>query len=242
MYAEDMYNVAVGSLNPPADPRIAVSGWNIVGYLTAQDALIPSRSAPHQRLGVDAAKRVFFGFLARDRSDPTSFVAVVRGTEGIVEWLIDAEFLLIPHPRHAGTQVEQGFWNIYQTMSLADSATGLTTYQNAAEGIAKAIDAGTVTVTGHSLGSALATYLADDLAERLESRASACLFTSPRTAMPHGCRCSPPRSRAINFSTTFLTLSPMFRRSDMQHFPMPLSFNPRQRRRVSDSIFSAITM
>jgi hypothetical protein len=50
MYAEDMYNAAIGSLNPPADPRIAVSGWTIVRYLTAQDVLIPARSAPRLRM------------------------------------------------------------------------------------------------------------------------------------------------------------------------------------------------
>jgi hypothetical protein len=33
MYAEDMYTV--GSLNPPADPRIAGAGWTIEGYVTA---------------------------------------------------------------------------------------------------------------------------------------------------------------------------------------------------------------
>jgi len=181
MYAEDMYDVAVGSLNPAADPRIATSGWTIVGYLTALDALIPAKGAPSQRLSIDGAKRVFFGFLARNNADPTSFVAVVRGTEGIVEWVIDAEFLLIPHPRHAGVQVEQGFWNIYQTMSLADPATGLTTHQNAAEGVAALVGTGSVVVTGHSLGSALATYFTDDLAERLGSSVSACLFASSRT-------------------------------------------------------------
>jgi len=100
----------------------------------------------------------------------------------MVEWIIDAEFLLIPHPRHPGVQVEQGFWGIYQTMSLADPNTGVTTAQNATEGVAKlAGDAGTVVASGHSLGSALATYFTDDLAERIGPRASACLFASPRT-------------------------------------------------------------
>jgi triacylglycerol lipase len=181
MYVEDMYNAAPGSINPPADPRIAASGWTIVGYLTAQDVLFPAKDAPHQRLSINGAKRVFFGILAVNNADPTSYVAAIRGTDGFVEWVIDGEFLLIPHPRHAGVMVEQGFWNIYQTMSLADPGTGLTTHQNAAEGVAKVVGTDTVVVTGHSLGSALATYFTDDLAERLGSSVSACLFASPRT-------------------------------------------------------------
>ena len=181
MYAEDMYSAAVGSLNPSADPQIAAAGWTIVGYLTAQDALIPAKGAPRRTLRVDQANRVFFGFVARNKADPTSYIAAVRGTEGIVEWVIDAEFLLIPHPRHAGVQVEQGFWSIYQTLSLADPASGVTTHQNAAEGVAKLVGADKITVTGHSLGSALATYFTEDLAERLGPRTSACLFASPRT-------------------------------------------------------------
>jgi triacylglycerol lipase len=181
MYVEDMYSAALGSLNPPADPRIAASGWSIVAYLTAQDVLIPPKSAPRQRLSINGAKRVFFGVLAKSDADLTSYVAAIRGTDGFVEWVIDGEFLPIPHPRHAGVMVEQGFWNIYQTMSLADPATGLTTHQNAAEGVAKTVGTGTVVVTGHSLGSALATYFTDDLAERLGSSVSACLFASPRT-------------------------------------------------------------
>lgn len=50
--------------------------------------------------------------------------------------------------------------------------------------VAKVVGTGTVVVTGHSLGSALATYFTDDLAERLGSRVSGCLFASPRTGDP----------------------------------------------------------
>ena len=118
MYVEDMYSAAPGSLIPPADPRIAASGWSIVAYLTAQDVLIPPKSAPRQRLSINGAKRVFFGVLAKSDADPTSYVAAIRGTDGFVEWVIDGEFLPIPHPRHAGVMVEQGFWNIYQRPGL----------------------------------------------------------------------------------------------------------------------------
>jgi triacylglycerol lipase len=179
MFAEDMYASAIGSLNPPADDRIGKSGWTIVAYLTAQDALFPQKDAARRHISL--SKQVFFGFLARNTDDPTVHAAVIRGTDGIVEWVIDAEFLLIPHPRHPDARVEQGFWSIYQTMSLADPKTGLTTHQNAVEGVAQIVGTGTVIVAGHSLGSALATYLADDLAERLGAKVSACLFASPRT-------------------------------------------------------------
>jgi triacylglycerol lipase len=178
MDTEDMYTV--GALAPPADPRIT-AGWTILAYVTAHDALFPAPGAANRQLAVDPTSRVFFGCLARSNTDPTSHVVTVRGTDGIVEWIIDAEFALIPHPRHPGTQVEQGFWNIYQTMSLADPQTGATIYQNAAEGIAKLVGTNNVVVAGHSLGSALATYLTDDVAERLGAKVSACLFASPRT-------------------------------------------------------------
>jgi hypothetical protein len=178
MYAEDMY--VEGKLLPKAEPRIAAAGWDIVGHLTANDVLIPAPSDARQRLSIDRSQRVFYGFLAKSQADPTVFVVAVRGTDGLVEWLIDAEFLLVPHPRHAGTQVEQGFFGIYQTMSLTDPA-GVITNSSAAAGIAAMVGAGTVTITGHSLGSALATYLTQDVAAQLGARATACLFASPRT-------------------------------------------------------------
>ena len=150
--------------------------------MTAQDALFPPKGASRQRLSVDGTERVFFGVLARNNGDQTSYVAVIRGTDGFVEWIIDAEFLLIPHPRHAGVQVEQGFRNIASDdKPAADPTTGLTTHQNAAEGVAQLVGISTLVVIGHSLGSALATYFTDDLADRLGSRVSACLFASPRT-------------------------------------------------------------
>jgi hypothetical protein len=181
MYAEDMYTP--GALKPALDPRILAAGWTVVSYLTAHDAVFPADTDADRTLDVSNTARVFFGFVAQNNTDH-SYVAVIRGTDGIVEWVIDAEFVLIPHPRHAGVRIEQGFWNIYQTLSLANPSTGVTTYQNAAEGIAALVGAGTVVVAGHSLGSALATYLTDDLADRLGPRATACLFASPRTGDP----------------------------------------------------------
>lgn len=110
MYAEDMYAAALGTLNPPADARIAADGWKVVGYLTAQDALVPTKGASNRKLGIDHGKRVFYGFVAQSLTSQTSYVAAIRGTEGMIEWVIDAEFVPIPHPRYPGARVEQGFW------------------------------------------------------------------------------------------------------------------------------------
>jgi hypothetical protein len=178
MYAEDMY--ALGSQQPKAEPRIDNDGWEVIGHLIANDVLIPQPNDANQRLSINRSQRVFYGFLARRKTDPNSFVVAVRGTDGLIEWLIDAEFLLIKHPTHPTTQVEQGFWGIYQTMSLVEVATG-TNHAIAADGIASMVGAGSVAITGHSLGSAIATYLTFDVAVKLGPRATACLFASPRT-------------------------------------------------------------
>lgn len=179
MVAEDMYEAALGTLAPAVDTRIAEAGWKVVAYLTAQDVIIPPKGSPDQTLHINHTNRVFYGYVAQSVVNPQNFVAAIRGTEGIIEWLIDADFVPIPHPRYPNARVEQGFWSIYQTMSLADLA-GVTTSQNAAEGIEKLVGDGSIMVVGHSLGSALATFLVEDVAERRPS-ATACLFASPRT-------------------------------------------------------------
>jgi triacylglycerol lipase len=178
MVAEDMY-ATLGTLAPPVDARIAAAGWNVVAYVTAQDVIIPPKESPDQTLHINHGSRVFYGYVAQSATNPKTFVAAIRGTEGIIEWLIDADFVPIPHPRYPGARVEQGFWSIYQTMSLAD-LKGVTTSQNAAEGIEKLVGDGSIMVVGHSLGSALATFFVGDIAER-QPKVTACLFASPRT-------------------------------------------------------------
>jgi len=176
MYAMNMYSGMKGAacLNPPADPGLA-AGWQIAGYLTANDAVFPPQS------GLGAGAEVNYGFVARNLADPTSYVAVIRGTDGFIEWIEDAEFVPIPHPRLAGLTVEQGFWGIYASMRLI-APDGSQLAAAAADGIPTLLGAnGTLMVVGHSLGSAIATYLSLDLARGpLGARVSACLFASPQ--------------------------------------------------------------
>jgi triacylglycerol lipase len=162
MHAMDMYRVNTASLTPTAAPGLTAAGWTVLGYITGDDALL--RQGPLQRAG----NAVCYGFLAGRPSG--EMVAVIRGTDGFV---LSAGL---------GTMlVEQGFWSLYQSMQLIDLA-GAPRGALAPAIAAVAGATGTVTVIGHSLGSALATYLTLDLGRgALGGRTLACLFASPRT-------------------------------------------------------------
>ncbi|HTW68817.1 MAG TPA: hypothetical protein VME47_02915 [Acetobacteraceae bacterium] len=167
-------------LTPSPDPRIAAEGWTIVAYIVAHDALFQSGNT------VLGGTEAYYGFLAKSSAGSPSFVALVRGTNGFLEWIEDAEFAPMPHPTLPGATVEQGFWGIYASMRLLD-LNGSQIGANVADAIASLVGPGTLTVIGHSLGSALSTYLTYDLADpsaspsRLGPRVSACLFASPQT-------------------------------------------------------------
>jgi triacylglycerol lipase len=181
MHAMDMYRLAAGSLTPQSAPGLTKAGWTILAYITGKDSLL--RKGPLQ-LG---DQTVCYGFLAKDASG--GIVAVIRGTDGFVEWIEDAEFQPIRYspqlglPAGSGTiLVEEGFWTLYASMKLIDSGGALLGPLAPAIATAAARAAGSVTVVGHSLGSALATYLSLDLARGgVGERVSACLFASPHT-------------------------------------------------------------
>jgi triacylglycerol lipase len=179
MHAMDMFRVG-GSLTPPAAPGLTAAGWTVRAYITGNDTLLDK--GPLELKGAV----VFYGYLA-DRA-PGELAAVIRGTDGFVEWIEDGEFppILyapqIPLPAtQASISVEQGFSTLYASMQLI-SPTGAALGALAPAITNTAGSTGTVTVVGHSLGAALATYLTIDLArEGLGPRVSACLFASPHT-------------------------------------------------------------
>lgn len=173
-YAMDMYTGPMGraTLEPPPDPRLAPD-WALRSYVCGTDAVLHLKNP--LALGQD---NVCYGFLAESSARPGAFVAVIRGTDGILEWVEDGEFVPVRCP--AGGMVEQGFWSLYQTLRLRTAGQ----MGDLVAGITAAVgSAGTLMVVAHSLGSALATYLTMDLADpaRLGSRVSACLFASPQT-------------------------------------------------------------
>lgn len=173
MYAMDQYLADPTNLAPSPDPRL--SSWQVVGYLTAMDCVLRSGAAAKQ------GDERCYGYLAESLDAPGTFVAAIRGTNGIIEWIEDAEFSSVPHPT-AG-KVESGFWGIYASMSYRPiGQCGSMPTVMAASGIAAAVGSGSLTVIGHSLGAPLAAYLTFDLAaiDLLGDRVQGCFFASPR--------------------------------------------------------------
>ncbi|MEO9090628.1 MAG: lipase family protein [Rhodanobacter sp.] len=175
MYAEDMLGSQAVGLAPAIDPRCA-GEWTLLGHLVARNAVF---GAQKLQLG-DAA---YYGFVAVSKNDPTNVTAVVRGTEAPVEWLENFEGLLIDRPTVGW--VEQGFDSFYGSMTyvaLGGAPAGATAL-SAASAIAASLAAGvSVTVIGHSLGAALASYLMLDLATvpGRSYRVEGSLFACPR--------------------------------------------------------------
>jgi triacylglycerol lipase len=181
MHAMDMYRAQPGSPTPPPAAGLVASGWNVVGYVVGTDTALPRGVPGPLRM---AAQTVCYGFAARNAAGEP--VVAIRGTDGFVEWIEDAEFVPIPYaPATAlpaggpAITVERGFWGIYASLRLVDpSGAALGVLAPAVGQLAGA--AGPVTIVGHSLGSALATYLTLDLGRAvLGARVSACLFASP---------------------------------------------------------------
>jgi len=113
-------------------------------------------------------------------------VIAVRGTEGIQEWIHDAQFLMVPCPFMASAgHTEDGFTAMYLSMTT-DSAPGSQPVVKALPGLAFARPVTSLTICGHSLGGALVTLLALDVAANTSFKnPTVYTYASPRTGGPH---------------------------------------------------------
>ncbi|XP_019170224.1 PREDICTED: phospholipase A1-IIgamma-like [Ipomoea nil] len=121
-----------------------------------------------------------------------------RGTIRTLEWVSDLEFLLVPAPEIFGAgaspQVHRGFYNLYSSEN-PDSAFNIKSARDQVLGEVKRLvelyknEEVSITVCGHSLGAALATLNAIDIAKNGTNTTSAgksfpvtgFVYASPRT-------------------------------------------------------------
>jgi triacylglycerol lipase len=132
-------------------------------------------SAPWELFSTFSARLPFhetesFGFVARDVTTGDVYVAF-RGTEGLDDWLINVEVRQVAQ-QHGWGMVESGFSNVYDQCSSVIRDT------------VRSLSPGRVYVTGHSLGSALATLCAVDLKAAVGITPILYTFASPRTGDP----------------------------------------------------------
>lgn len=109
-------------------------------------------------------------------------VIAIRGTDGIWEWIHDAEFKQVPCPFLAGAgNTEDGFTALYNSLRIAvDPASS--TVVNALATLPFHTPIGSMTIIGHSLGGALATLLALDVAANTSFKNPIVYtYASPRT-------------------------------------------------------------
>lgn len=180
MYGWDMCNNDLYCLSPTPDPRIATEGWHVMGYISGNDNILKSgKNIRRKMLDVssDCDNRVCYGYLANNSTN--DYVAVIRGTDGAEEWFDDFDFILCEPKAPLKGKVDGGFYGIYKTLQFS---TKTSSNKQLAAGIAQTIAGANITVLGHSLGSALATYLTAELVALLSpSQVTACLFASPKT-------------------------------------------------------------
>lgn len=187
LYAWDMCDADMNPESCTLDPRIDADGWEVAGIITGADNIIISgpegiRQSRMSAGGRDDRKR--YGFIAKNKTNPNELVAVIRGTDGAEEWFDDLVFIAKKPGGIFEGRVETGFFDIYESLeyfplSNPNESVPLT------QGITNtAGDKGTVMILGHSLGSAIATYLTfaltspDSLGN---DRVTAILFASPKT-------------------------------------------------------------
>jgi hypothetical protein len=113
----------------------------------------------------------------------TGDVAIaIRGTEGILEWIHDVEFDLVPCPFLVGAgHTEDGFTDMYQSLRTGAQPDSPTVVNSLAK-LPFPHPVTSVTICGHSLGGALATLLALDVAANtVFTDPAVYTYGSPRT-------------------------------------------------------------
>jgi lipase (class 3) len=129
-------------------------------------------------------RRVSIGLVLQDPATGDAVIAI-RGTEGILEWVQDARFFLVPCPFLTGAgHTEDGFTSVYSSFTV-DPALGSASVTRSLAGLPWKKPPQSLTICGHSLGGALATLLTLDVAANTTfTNPAVYTYASPRTGDP----------------------------------------------------------
>ena len=140
--AYSTYDANTDATNP-LTPQNLPDGWQVIANL---------QSDPVAGLFSEIQ---FVGYVVGSKADASQIGIVFRGTDGILDWVVDFEakhvdFTDIPN----GGRTEEGFTCMFRSLKLV--APGETETQTLYQFFLTLDPSTTITVTGHSLGGALA--------------------------------------------------------------------------------------
>jgi hypothetical protein len=113
-------------------------------------------------------------------------VIAIRGTEGIMEWIQDAKFGMVSCPFLPGAgNTEDGFTAMYSSLATGSHGNASPRVVGALGTLAYPQSVSSVTICGHSLGGALVTLLALDVAANtIFKTPTVYSYASPRAGDP----------------------------------------------------------
>jgi len=145
-YAYDMASTPVGTI--PPTPAGFPSNYTIVAYAQAQDDF----------WGDDSPE--YYGFVAQSTA-ANQIIVAIRGTDFIVEWLIDFEVGMTPFTAISGAgSVEEGFYSVFSTLQFVDTNLQPFNLQNYLGQAITTNPQPSIIIEGHSLGGPIASMLA----------------------------------------------------------------------------------
>ena len=171
-YAVDPANLAnsAGQIIPAGAPA---STYEVVTTIYANDLATDM----HPERG---NSRVSIGLILQATAGGDVVVAI-RGTEGVQEWIHDAQFLPVNCPfMPAAGNTEDGFTAMYSSLKTGTDA-GSPSVAKALSTLPFKRPVTSLTICGHSLGGALATLLALDVSVNTPLDPTVYTYASPRT-------------------------------------------------------------
>lgn len=143
-YAYEIASTPVGT-KPPTPPGFP-SDYTIVAYAQAQDDFWCIHDPE------------YYGFVAQSTAE-NQIVVAIRGTDSILEWLIDFEVDMTPFAIIPGAgSVEVGFYSVFSTMSFVDANLNPFDLANFLANAMKTSPQ--IIIEGHSLAGPIASMLA----------------------------------------------------------------------------------